>query len=51
MIVMNFFRKLGEYIGVDIVGRCGDYSDAQIPPDEQYRFVQIVSVLQLQLQN
>ena len=31
-------RKLSEYIGVDIVGKCGDFSDQQVPSDDHYRF-------------
>ena len=32
-------RKLGEQIGVDIVGRCGDFSDGDLPPDHEYRYL------------
>lgn len=31
-------RKLGVQIGVDIVGRCGDFSDGDLPPDHEYRY-------------
>ena len=31
-------RKLSEYIGVDIVGKCGDFYDQQVPSDDHYRF-------------
>ena len=40
--MLQFLRKLGEYISVDIVGRCGDYSDGQLPSDDQYRLAQLV---------
>ena len=35
--ILISLRKLGEQIGVDIVGRCGDYNDGDLPPDHEYR--------------
>ena len=41
-------RKLSEYIGVDIVGKCGDFYDQQVPSDDHYRFT-TCNHLQLEL--